>query len=356
MMRILLLTAAMGALGPLAARAATVELVAGGAEQQEPIAATNARLHGPFGVDFTDQGTMYIVEMVGQRILAVDPRGSLTTLAGNGEKGDSGDGGPARQATFNGMHHVAVGPDGNLYIADTWNNRIRKIDARTGQISAFAGTGRKGFNGDGGPASAAEFGGVYCLAFAPGGQWLYVDDLDNRRIRRIDLKSGVVDTVAGNGERGVPADGSDARQAPLVDPRAVAADARGNVYILERAGNALRVVDSAGKIRTVAGQGAKECRDEQGNVPQPMKGPKHLCVDGDGDVLIADTENHVIRKFLPAENKLIRVAGTGEAGSGGVGGAPLTVQLKQPHGVLVRPSGEIFISDSSNDRVLKIVP
>ena len=299
---------------------------------------------------------MYIVEMVGQRILSVDPRGVLTTLAGSGEKGDSGDGGPARQAAFNGMHHSAVGSDGHLYVADTWNNRIRKIDSRTGQISAFAGTGNKGFSGDGGQAAAAEFGGVYCLAFAPNGRWLYVDDLDNRRIRRIDLQSGVVDTIAGNGQRGVPDDDSDARQAPLVDPRAIAADEQGNIYILERAGNALRVVDSHGKIRTVAGTGAGECRDEQGNLPQPMKGPKHLCVDKQGNVLIADTENHLIRKYLPAEKKLIRIAGTGEAGSGGVGGAPLSASLKQPHGVLARESGEIFIADSSNDRVLKIVP
>ena len=236
-----------------AVRAATIELVAGGSEDREPVAATSARLHGPFAVDFSQQGTMYIVEMVGQRILSVDPRGVLTTLAGSGEKGDSGDGGPARQAAFNGMHHSAVGSDGHLYVADTWNNRIRKIDSRTGQISAFAGTGNKGFSGDGGQAAAAEFGGVYCLAFAPNGRWLYVDDLDNRRIRRIDLQSGVVDTIAGNGQRGVPDDDSDARQAPLVDPRAIAADEQGNIYILERAGNALRVVDSHGKIRTVAG-------------------------------------------------------------------------------------------------------
>jgi DNA-binding beta-propeller fold protein YncE len=136
----------------------------------------------------------------------------------------------------------------------------------------------------------------------------------------------------------------------------VAADDRGNIYILERSGNALRVVDAAGRIRTLAGTGAKNCQDEQGQEPAPMKGPKHLCIDSHGNVLIADTENHTIRKYLPAEHKLIRIAGTGEAGSAGLGGPPLAAQLKQPHGVFVRPSGETYISDSSNDRIVKIVP
>ena len=132
---------------------------------------------------------------------------------------------------------------------------IRKVDAQTGSITNFAGTGRKGFSGDGGPATQAEFGGVYCLALDEANQTLALADLDNRRIRQIDLKTGIVSTVAGNGKKGVPADGDDARRAPLVDPRAVALDGRGNVYILERSGHALRVVDRSGKIRTLAGTG-----------------------------------------------------------------------------------------------------
>lgn len=345
-----------------ASGAERVALVAGGAsdavEQQgsTPVAATSAKLIGPFAVDFQRDGTMVLVEMTGQRVRAVDKAGALRTIGGSGEKGSAGDGGPVAQATFNGMHHLAVGPDDVIYIADTWNNRIRKIDAGRNSIEPFAGTGEKGFSGDGGPAAKAEFGGVYCLALTPNADKMYVADLDNRRIRAIDMKTGVVTTVAGNGEKGVPKDGADARQAPLVDPRAVTADDKGNVYILERSGNALRVVDAKGRIRTLIGPGVTDCKDEQGKTPLPMKGPKHLCMDRTGNVLIADTENHMVRKFAPGENKLIRVAGTGKPGAKGLNGPPLDVELNQPHGVFVHPSGEIFISDSTNNRVIKTVP
>src|SRR6185437_3890026 len=124
---------------------------------------------------------------------------------------------------------------------------------------------RKGFAGDGGPAAAAEFGGIYCLALDEANQALYLADLDNRRIRVVDLKTGNVSTLAGNGSKGVPKDGADARSAPLVDPRAVAVDGRGNVYILERGGHALRVVDRSGKIRTLAGTGAKGSSGDGGD-------------------------------------------------------------------------------------------
>src|SRR5437763_14695998 len=179
----------------------------------------------------------------------------FTVVAGTGEKGDRVDVGPAAQSQFNGMHSLAVGPADDLFIADTWNNRARRIDAKTGKVFPFAGTGRKGFSGDGGPASAAEFGNVYCVAFDARRENLYLADLDNRRIRAVQLKTGIVTTVAGNGEKGVPEDGAEATHAPLVDPRAVAVDSQGALYILERTGHALRVVDRTGRIRTVAGTG-----------------------------------------------------------------------------------------------------
>src|SRR5262249_25509453 len=141
--------------------------------------------------------------------------------------------------------------------ADTWNRKVRKIDAKTGTISTFAGTGQKGYAGDDGPAAKATFGDIYCVSLDPPGEKLYLADLDNRRIRVIDLKTGVVRLGAGSGRKGVPQDGTDARTSPLIDPRAVAADAKGNVYILERSGHALRVVDSSGKIRTVVGASGK---------------------------------------------------------------------------------------------------
>jgi DNA-binding beta-propeller fold protein YncE len=166
-----------------------------------------------------------------------------------------------------------------------------------------------------------------------------------------------VDTVAGNGERGKPEDEAEARRAPLVDPRAVAVDPLGNVYILERSGHALRVVDSAGKIRTVVGTGKPGNSGDGGDGRQAtLKGPKHLCIDGEGNVLIADTENHLIRKYLPREKRIVRIAGTGKEGTAGLGGPPLLAELNQPHGVYVHSDGRLYIADSSNNRVLRIEP
>lgn len=332
-------------------RAETVSLVAG-----EGSSAIQAKITHPFAVAFDKASNLYIAEMAGgERILRVDTKGILTTLAGTGKKGSTGDNGPAAKAEFNGIHHILIAPDDTLYVADTWNNRVRKIDLKSGVISNFAGTGVKGIGGDGGPAAQAQFGGVFCLALDPKSETLYIDDLDNRRIRAIDLKSGIVRTVAGNGQKGIPADGSDALTSPLVDPRAIAVDSKNNLYILERGGNALRVVGSNGKIRTVAGTGNPGAGGDGGPaLKASLKGPKHLCVDADDNVLIADTDNHVIRKFNPRDGTIVRVAGTGTAGSAGVGGSPEKVQLSQPHGVYLTPVGVLYISDAYNNRVLKI--
>jgi sugar lactone lactonase YvrE len=351
--RLLTLATALAWLG--AARAEKVVLVAGGGDGGSGSPAATAKLVAPFGVDFDRAGHLYIVEMTGGRVHKVDERGGLTTVAGTGEKGTRGDGAPAINAQFNGPHSLAVAPDGSVFLADTWNNRVRRYDPKTGIVTNFAGTGDKGFSGDDGPADKARFGGVYCIALDPRGERMYLADLDNRRIRMIELKSNIVTTVAGNGEKGVPKDGSEATKAPLVDPRAVAADAKGNVYILERGGNALRVVDADGKIRTVAGTGEKGATGDGGDARKAtLNGPKHLCIDRDGNVIIADTENHLIRKYLPAEGKIVRVAGTGKKGAGGLGGPPDKVELSQPHGVYVHPSGILYIADSSNNRVLRV--
>ena len=207
-------------------------------------------LNEPFGVDFDEKGRAYIVQMSGHRVSVLDENGKLSVLAGTGEKGAPADSVPGSQARFNGPHHLLVGPDGALYVADTFNNCVRRIDLATGVVTRFAGTGAKGFGGDGGPARDAVFDGVFNIAFRK--DVLYVTDLGNRRIRAIDLKTGIVRTVAGNGTKGVPKDGGDALEEPLVDPRAIAIDPWGNLYICERSGHALRVV-SGGKIRTVAG-------------------------------------------------------------------------------------------------------
>jgi NHL repeat len=331
--------------------------VAGGGSGGDGSPADRAELIGPFGVGFDAEGTLFFVEMTGNRVRKIGPDGLVTTIAGTGRKGSIGDDGPAAKAELNGPHSLAVTRNGDVLVADTWNNRVRKIDARSGRITTVAGTGKKGFSGDGGPAAQAEFGGIYCLALDEAGQTLDLADLDNRRVRRINLATGIVSTVAGNGQKGVPNDGDEARSSPLVDPRAVAIDGRGNLYILERSGHALRVVDRSGKIRTVAGNGQQGDSGDGGDARQArLNGPKHLCVDARGNVLIADTENHRIRLYNPEDGTIRTVAGNGRKGTKGLGGPPSGAQLAQPHGVTIGPGGVLYISDSSNNRIVKIVP
>jgi DNA-binding beta-propeller fold protein YncE len=337
------------------AQADNIVLVAGGGEGAEGVPATQAKLNMPFGVDFDAAGNLYFVEIDGHRVCRIDKSGILTKIAGKGTKGLSGDGGPPLAAEFNAMHNLAITPGGDIYLADTLNHRVRKIDLKSGLITTAAGTD-KGFSGDGGPATSARFSGIYCISLDPRGERLYLADLDNRRIRMVDLKTSIVSTVAGNGEKGVPADGAEAVRAPLVDPRAVTADAQGNVYVLERSGHALRVVDREGRIRTVVGTGQKGASGDGGSaIAATLNGPKHLCIDQDGAVIIADTENHAIRKYFPKDGKIVRLAGKGTRGTSGVGGPALEVEMNQPHGVYVHPSGDLYVTDSTNRRILKII-
>ena len=294
-------------------------------------------IKGPFGTEIDPAGNIYFVEMTSDRLCKLDPQGTVTLLSTN----------------LDGPHNLALAPDGAIYIADTWKHRVQKFDTKSGMMTTIAGTGEKGFSGDGGPATSARFDGIHCVSLA--GSRLYLADLANRRIRVIDLKTGIVKTVAGNGQKGVPQDGAVAIEAPLVDPRAVIADEQGNIYILERSGHALRAVDPKGRIRTLVGTGQKGFSGDGGDAKQAtMNGPKHLCFDLDGNILIADTENHVIRKYAGKDGTIVRVAGSGRKGKGGLNGPPLDVELSQPHGVLVHRDGALYIADSSNDRILKV--
>src|SRR5262245_36101186 len=309
--------------------------------------AKGARLVEPFGVAFDRQGNWYICEYKGQRVTKVDTKGSATLFAGRDNQNPEGS---ARgRLDFNDPHGLVISKDQKMFVADTLNHRAVEIEMKTGRAAAVAGQGRAGYSGDGGPAVEAMFNQFYAVDINRGGDKLYITDLGNRRVRLLDLKSGVVTTIAGNGQSGVPPDGADAAQSPLVDPRAAAVDSKGNVYILERRGNALRVVDKAGKIRTVIAPETMAGARAPG-----LNGPKHLCVDLQDNVIIADTENHLILKYEPKSGAVEVIAGSGEKGDRLVTGDPLKTQLNRPHGVFVHPSGALYISDSDNNRVLKL--
>jgi streptogramin lyase len=335
-------------LAALPAQAEKIVLVAGGAQHAVGIPATEAQLKEPFGAEFDRAGNLFIVEMVsGNRLLKLDAKGVLTHIAGTGKPGFSGDGGPALAAEFNGPHNLAVLPDGNVLIGDTWAGRIRQVDVKSGTVTSLAGYTV--------PAEKARGSGPYCITLDFTGTKLHIADLT--RVHELDLTTGKSRVVAGNGKKGRPEDGALATEAPLVDPRAAAADRKGNLYILERGGNALRVVTPDGKIKTVVNASGKKGGTGDGGpaLEATMNGPKHLCVDLDDNVIIADAESHLIRKFTPQDGKLTRVAGTGKSGKGTLGGSPLECDLARPHGVTVHRDGTLFITDSYNNRVLKIV-
>ena len=318
---------------------AKLEIVAGGGTLAEGGPAIQCKLREPFGVEFTADGRMVIAEMSsGNRVLAVDKAGHLTRLAGSGTKGFSGDDGPSLLAQFNGIHNSAIAKNGDIFLADSWNYRIRQM-LPDGTVRTFAGTGTKGFSGDGGPAKDAAFSTLIQIALDPAGKHLFIADIDNKRIRRIALDTQIVSTVAGNGKGGAPKDGSIAIDSPLSDPRAVVPAEDGSFYILERNGNALRFVDTAGEIHTL--------------VSGTLNGPKHACLDRDGSVIIADAENNVIRRFDPKTKELTRIAGSGKKGAVLTDDA-LTSELNRPHGVTISPDGALLITDSYNDRILRL--
>jgi DNA-binding beta-propeller fold protein YncE len=329
---------------------AQIILVAGVEQGQSKSAPQSAPLREPFATGFDHAGNIFILEMAsGNRLLKLDRRGTLTTIAGRSPTSTGAtDESAALDARLNGAHSLAVLPDGNVLVADTWNGRIRKVDLLAKTI-----TDVPGFSV---PSDKGRSSGPYCIALDVSGTKLYVADLN--RIQVIDLRRGTATLVAGNGQKGVPTDGALALEAPLVDPRAVAPDRKGNVYVLERSGHALRVVDSTGRIRTVINSSGRQGVSGDGGPGREalMNGPKHLCVDLHDDVIIADAENHLVRKYLSREERMVRLAGTGKQGSQGLGGDPLNCELNRPHGVAVHPeSGELFITDSYNHRVLKIV-
>ncbi len=301
-------------------------------------------LRGPFGIDFDAEGRMYIVELTSGRLHRLNPDGEFQTISEEKEPGYAGDGGPLKHARFKGPHNAVVRRGNQLLVSDSWNHCVRQIDLPSMRIRTIVGNGQAGFSGDGGPATKASFDFVMCIELNEDQTVLHVTDLKNRRVRNVDLQTGIVTTVCGNGQQGVPADGSIATQSPLVDPRAAASDSDGNLYVLERGGHALRVVRPSGIIETIAGTGNKGFRDGAAGQAQ-FGAPKHLCCDPAGNVYIADDLNAAIRKYDPVANTVTTLLGRGF-------GDP-RVTLSHPHGVRVRGDW-LYVADTGQNRIFRL--
>lgn len=319
--------------------------------------AAQARLNGPFDVGFDADGNLYFSDTFNHCIRRVDARTDIiTTVAGCGEAGYSGDNGPATRARFNEPYGIAVDRNRNIYVADRHNHCVRRIDGASGIVTTFAGNGSSGFGGDDGPASGAEMVEPNGLALDPAQSRLYIADVADHRVRVVDLASGIIWTVAGTGEAEHSGDGGPATAAGIHGARAVKVAADGTVYILERQGSTLRAVDPrTGIITTIAGTGAKAYSGDGGSaLAAAFNAPKELTIDRDGNLLVVDTENHAIRRVDQRTRTVATIAGSGRQGGNGDGGPALAAALDRPHGAAVAADGSIYIGDTNNHRIRRV--
>ena len=312
--------------------------------------AVEARLAYPEAVAVDGSGALYIADSENHRIRRVDAGGTITTVAGTGDRGYGGDGGPAVEARLNGPTGVAVDRSGGLYITDRLNHRVRRVDA-SGTITTIVGTGERGYSGDGGPAVAARLNLPWDLAVDGSGN-LYIADTQNRRVRRVD-RVGIITTVAGNGGRGFGGGGPAVRES-LDFPSGVAVDGSGNLYIAESGDGRVFRVDVSGTLTTVAGTGERGYSGDGGPAAEAqLAEPKGVAMDKAGNLYIADSWNHRIRRVDPG-GTITTVAGTGESGYSGDGGAAATAQLNYPTGGSVDEAGNLYIADSENHRIRRV--
>jgi trimeric autotransporter adhesin len=296
-------------------------------------------------------GGFYVSSPSQNRIYRVVADGSLSLTAGVGSSEYSGDGGQAASAQLSNPEGVAVDSAGNLYIADSGNNRIRKVTP-AGIISTVAGNGTSGFSGDGGPATMARLFMPIGVAVDSAGN-IYIADTFNLRIRKVTL-TGTITTVAGNGSKGYGGDGSPATAAKLNSPSGVMVDSAGNIYIADSGNNRIRKVTPAGIISTVAGNGARGYGgDGDAATSAKLNSPSGVAVDSAGDLYIADRDNRRIRKVTLA-GTITTVAGNGDFGYSGDGGAATSAKLNSPSGVAVDSAGNLYIADSGNHRIRKV--
>jgi streptogramin lyase len=313
--------------------------------------ADKAVCNEPFMCDFDSAGNLFYTEAKNHIVRRVDKAtGNVTTVAGNGELGFSGDGGPATNAAMQEPYSLSVDGNGDIYIVDRLNAVVRKVDGATGIITTVAGTGEVGYNGDGGPGNQAMLREPNdCFLDGKGG--LLIADIQDQRIRRLDTATGIISTFAGNGEKERSGDGKSALEASFLGSRAVCMDSKGNTYVAEREGNGVRKIDVNGIMSTVAGNGGRGYEGDGGPALTATWGsPKALRCDAQDNVVVVDTENHAIR-LIHADTGIVTTIAGGRLGGEGDGGPATEAAMDRPHGCGIDAQGNIYVADSNNHRV-----
>jgi sugar lactone lactonase YvrE len=311
--------------------------------------ATTAQLQNPGGLAIDASGNLFIADTGNNRVRRVSPAGIIVTVAGTGAAGYSGDGGPAASARLSAPVGLALDASGNLLIADTGNHSVRKVSV-DGMIATLAGNGVAGASGGLGPAVSAQLSSPTGLAFDSSGK-LFIADSGNNRIRVVSM--GTISTFAGNGTQGLSGDGGAALGAQFSAPRGIALDASGNLLIADTFNYRLRKV-SAGVVTTAAGTGDGSFSGDNGPaVRAQLYSPVQVTADGSGNVFFADRNNNRVRRVSP-DGAINTVAGSGGYGFAGDGGAAVGAQLAGPYGVAVDSSGNLYFSDQGNNRVRKV--
>jgi len=315
--------------------------------------ATAADIDRPRSIFVTAAGGYVFAEAFSHRVRAVSSDGTITTIAGTGVAGFSGDGGPATQAQLNFVHSASPTPDGGLLLADTLNNRIRRVSP-DGIITTVAGTGAAGYSGDGGAATRARINNPRGVTALPDGGFL-IPDTNNHRVRRV-WPNGVITTVAGTGTQGFSGDGGAATAARLSIPFGAAPTADGGFLIVETGNQRVRRVRPDGIITTVAGTGVGGYSGDGGPaVAAQIQNPHNIVATSDGGFVFTDTWNHRVRR-VAADGSISTVAGNGVAAFGGDGGPGPDASLYYPKGVAETAAGTLLIADEFNDRVRSLAP